>query len=53
MTVTSACTLSDVTIPGNRYICEGLNQAAVTLTNVTVQGRLIAAGGTLPPLASA
>ena len=47
VTVTSACTLSDVTIPGNLYISEGLNQAAVTLTNVTVQGRLIAAGGTL------
>lgn len=47
VTVTSACTLSDVTIPGNLYISEGINQSAVTLTNVTVQGRLIAAGGTL------
>ena len=34
VTVTSACTLSDVTIPGNLYISEGINQSAVTLTNV-------------------
>ena len=47
VTVSSSCTLSNLTVPGNLYISEGINQATVTLSDVTVQGRLIAAGGTV------
>lgn len=47
VTISGACTLTGMTIPGNLYISEGLNQAAVTLSDVTVKGRLIAAGGTV------
>lgn len=45
VTVSAPCNLSGVTIAGNLYLSEGLNQQTVTLNNVTVKGRLVVAGG--------
>ena len=45
VTVSAPCNLSGVTIAGNLYLSEGLNQQTVTLNNVTVKGRLVVVGG--------
>ena len=45
--VSKACTLRDMTVPGNLIISEGVGKGTVTLSNVTVKGRLIAAGGSI------
>lgn len=48
VTVSTPCSLSGLTISGNLYLSEGLKQQdTVTLNNVTVQGRLVAAGGNI------
>ena len=43
--VSKACTLRDMTVPGNLYISEGVGKGTVSLNNVTVKGRLVVAGG--------
>ncbi len=45
VTVSTPSSLTGITVPGNLYLSEGLNQQAVTLDHVTVKGRLIVAGG--------
>lgn len=47
VTISESCTLSDVTVPGDLYITEGVGSDAVTLTNVIVEGSLIVSGGTV------
>lgn len=42
VTISENCTLSDAAIQGDLYITEGLGSDAVTLTNVTVNGSIIA-----------
>ncbi len=46
-TISESCMVSGVTIKGDLYITEGLDSDAVTLSNVTVDGRLIVSGGTV------
>ncbi len=45
VTVSTPSSLTGITVPGNLYLSEGLNQQTVTLDHVTVKGRLIVAGG--------
>lgn len=45
VTVSTPSNLSGITVSGNLYLSEGLKQDTVTLDNVTVKGRLVAAGG--------
>ncbi len=47
ITVSESCMISGVTVKGDLYITEGLEADAVTLSNVTVDGRLIISGGTV------
>lgn len=47
VTITESCTLSDATIHGDLYLTEGLGTSAVTLSGVTVEGRIIVSGGTV------
>lgn len=48
VTVSTPSNLSGLTITGNLYLSEGLKQQdTVTLNNVTVKGRLVAAGGNI------
>ena len=45
VSISAACSLSDVTVPGNLYITEGVASGAVKLNNVTVEGDIIVSGG--------
>lgn len=47
VSITSACTLSNATISGNLYISEGVGTGSVTLTDVTVDGKIIVSGGSV------
>lgn len=45
LTISAPCTLNGITVEGNLYISEGISQGTIVLNDVTVKGRLIAAGG--------
>lgn len=45
VTISEACTLSDVTVDGHLFITEGVGTGSVTLRNVNVKGNIIVSGG--------
>ena len=45
VTISEACTLSDVTIDGHLFITEGVGTGSVTLRNVNIKGNIIVSGG--------
>ena len=47
VTVSAACTLSDVTVDGHLFITEGVGAGSVTLRNVDVKGDIIVSGGSV------
>lgn len=47
VTISESCSLSHTVIEGDLYITEGVGKGKVTLNDVTVEGRIIASGGTI------
>lgn len=47
VSISGACSLSDVTIEGNLYITEGAGSSYITLDGVTVNGQIIVSGSAL------
>lgn len=47
VSISGACTLSDVTIEGNLYVTEGADSGYITLDDVTVKGQIIVSGKAL------
>ncbi len=45
VTISASGSLSNVTVPGNLYITEGVGSGDVQLSNVTIKGDLIVSGG--------
>ena len=45
LSISQPCTLTNATVEGNLYITEGVGTGRVDLQNVTVEGRIIVAGG--------